>query len=913
MKIVILSFWCLVLPMALFSQEANGFNDNQSKTEITTDTSDIDSLPHFGLISQSEKITSQHFNQGAISDVALLIQGKVAGLSIYNKGGDPNKMSLMQIRGINTMGPAIQPLMVVDGIVGASLSNIDPNEIENIEVLKDAASCSRYGIRGAMGVILIQTKKAIKNNPAFTYLGQGGISQSLGTVDVMTADEFLQSSGVDFGSKTNWLKEISRQGFTTNHHFAAQIHKGNSGFRLSANYRDVQGVIKSTGFNQWNVRSNFNTALLNDKLKIDLNGSFTNRKADLAIDDVVKSAVSTNPTMPVFGKDAIFPFSSDLYGGYFELLGLFEAYNPVSILNQSFRKSNTNNLNLNGNIRYQILNDLSFNIIYGYQNLRNDQDAFFPTTAYYKGVRYRSLGGLVESLDEEGKFTYVESTAAYRKKIKSNTLLINVGYSYQQYNNNHENVKLSGFNRAYTFDEFEKKIDTTQGKEYFLFSKSGPQEKLISFFTSINYQIKDYLSFSGSINRDGSSRLGVNNKWGFFPSVSGALDLSKLLEMRKTNYLIFKTSYGVTGNLPQGNGMSQKYEQQIRLIDTAYTSVRWWPNPDLKWEEKSCTNVGIDFSKGKFYGSINLYNSNISDLIQTKFDNQTFELRFQNQNKIQTRGIELSLNFKVIDHSKIEYNTGIQLSSYKSMLKQSEIKSSIVGFGDSNYGYVLLQEGKEIGNIVGPIFEGVDAKGLPIYQDVNKDGIINTNPEYNEKTDLAILGKGTPDVEIGWSNLINMANWQFNAFFRGAFGHSMVNLNRASWEHELTPIYNRVNTSKAVDGLKSRFYHSLYVEKADFVKLDNLTISRKIKLTHGAKKSNLLVSLTGHNVFVLTGYTSGDPEPSLSSEYSSETLEPTLLKPVTFNNDYSSVSPGIDRRSNYLTSRSFVLSVGLEF
>lgn len=909
MKIVILSFWCLLLTTVLFSQEENDLNADQSKNKLTIDTSDIVGTSHLGLFTQRDNITSPHFNQGAISDISLLIQGKVAGLSIYNNGGDPNKMSLMQIRGINTMGPSFQPLMVVDGIVGVSLSNIDPNDIENIEVLKDAASCSRYGIRGALGVILIQTKKAIENTPTFSYLGQGAISQSLGTVNVLTADEYIQSGGLDLGSNTNWLKKISRQGFTTNHHFAAQVHKGNSGFRLSANYRDVQGVIKSTGFNQWNVRSNFNTALLNDKLKIDLNGSYTNRKSDLAIDDVVKSAVSTNPTMPVFGKDAIFPFSSDLYGGYFELLGLFEAYNPVSILNQSFRKSNTNNLNLNGNVRYQILNDLSFNIIYGYQNQQNDQDAFFPTTAYYKGIKYRNLNGLVESLVEDDKFTYLESTAAYRKKIKANTLLINVGYSHQQFNNNHEYVKLSGFNRAYAFDEFEQKIDTTQGKEYFLFSKSGPQEKLISFFASINYQIKDYLSFSGSVNRDGLSRLGVNNKWGFFPSISGALDISKLLKMQNTNYLIFKASYGITGNLPQGNGMSQKYEQQITLIDSTYTSVRWGPNPDLRWEEKSNTNVGIDFSKGKFYGSVNLYNSNISDLIQTKFDNQTFELRFQNQNKIQTRGIELSLNFKVIDHLKIKYTTGLQWSSYKSMLKQSEIKSMLVGAVEGNFGYILLQEGEEIGNIVGPIFEGVDGKGLPIYQDVNKDGTININPEYNENTDLAILGKGTPDLEIGWTNLINMGHWQFNAFFRGAFGHSMVNLNRARWEHEYTNLYNRVNTSKGVDGLKSRFFHSLYVEKADFIKLDNFTISRKIKLNNGAKKSNLLVSLTGHNLFILTGYTSGDPEPALNIESSSfETLTPTFLKPITSFN-----APGLDLRSNYLTSRSFVLSVGLEF
>ncbi|HMR90484.1 MAG TPA: TonB-dependent receptor, partial [Saprospiraceae bacterium] len=809
------------------------------------DTTDSQNTIYKISSSNAVKVNSDNFNKGSISDVALLLQGKVAGLSIYNKGGDPNSISIMQIRGINTMASHIQPLVVIDNIVGASLQNIDPNDIKSIEVLKDGASCAKYGMRGSMGVIVVQTKKATLHFKKLTYIGQGGLSTSLGTVPVQSADKFKKSGGMDYGSNNNWLREITRTGIISNHHLSGQVYKGKSSLRLSGNYRDVQGVLKSSGFKQLNLRSSLTTSLLNDKIKVDVSGSYTNRKADIGIRDAIKYAISANPTSPIYGKAAILPFNSALYGGYYENLGLSEAFNPVSIINQSFKRSENSSLNLNGILRYQITQNLRFSSVYGYQNIETNQTAFFPTTAYYKGITFPTNRGLVESLDEQDKFSFLENSIEYHKKFKTNTLSIQAAYTLQQMRYNSNDKVLSNFNNDYTYSIFEEKIDTTLGDTFRETDRNGPKDRIITFFVSSTYQIKDFLSFKGSLTRDGSSRLGKNNKWGFFPAVSGRLDMAKLFNMTKTNHFIFRSGYGVTGSLPQGFGMSQNYEEIVSTRNSMYNNLKWSENSNLKWEEKRSINVGVEYSTGNISGSLDFYNSTSKDFIVNTFSNN---LKFENANSIQTRGIELSLMVKLLNNEKIQYNMGLILSSYKSVLKSFDKKSILSGASYSNYGYILIQEGKELGNIVGPIFEGVNINGQPIYKDVNNDGAINTQPEYSNQTDLAILGKGTPDLELGWTHQLKIGKWQVNALFRGAFGHSMVNINRYLWENELlTKNYNAVKTSKSVDGLKSRFFHSLFVEKADFIKLDNLTITRNIALKTSSITSKLQVSLTAQN------------------------------------------------------------------
>ena len=206
-----------------------------------------------------------------------MLQGKVAGLTIYNRGGNPNASSTIRLRGLSTIGANSSPLVVIDGVVGASLDNVDPSDIESFNVLKDASAAAIYGSRGSSGVLLVTTKKGQAGVSELTYSGQFSTSGVANQIDVMSPGEFVAAGGRDLGSQTDWLDSVTRQAFTQIHNVSASGGAGNSTYRVSANLREAEGILENSGFDQFNARLNFNTTALNDKLKIQLNTSFTQR------------------------------------------------------------------------------------------------------------------------------------------------------------------------------------------------------------------------------------------------------------------------------------------------------------------------------------------------------------------------------------------------------------------------------------------------------------------------------------------------------------------------------------------------------------------------------------------------------------------------------------------------------------
>ena len=261
----------------------------------------LDEIVVVGYGTQKEKeitssvtsVDAEDFNQGPINDPAQLLQGKVAGLQVYNRGGDPNGQSnVIRLRGISTVGANTEPLVVVDGIIGASLANVDPNDIESISVLKDGSAAAIYGTRGSSGVILVTTRSGgdAGGGVQFTYNGQVGVSSAFNSVPVMARDEFLATGGTDLGSSTDWVDEVTRTGTSNVHSLAASGAIGtNSNFRISGNYRNTQGILENSGFEQFNARLNFSTKAFNDRLSIDFNSSFTNRDSEfwLSVKDCV--------------------------------------------------------------------------------------------------------------------------------------------------------------------------------------------------------------------------------------------------------------------------------------------------------------------------------------------------------------------------------------------------------------------------------------------------------------------------------------------------------------------------------------------------------------------------------------------------------------------------------------------------
>ncbi|MCB0636833.1 MAG: TonB-dependent receptor plug domain-containing protein, partial [Lewinella sp.] len=355
----------------------------------------LDEVVVVGYGSQKEKeITSavtsvgaDEFNRGPITDPAQLLQGKVAGLQVYNRGGNPNGQSVVRLRGISTVGANTEPLVVVDGIIGASLDNVDPNDIESISVLKDGSAAAIYGSRGSSGVILVTTRSGSKDagRVEFTYNGQVGASTAFNSVPVMDAQQFVATGGTDLGSQTNWTDEVTRTGISNVHSLAASGGAGNTSYRLSGNYRNVDGILDNSGFEQFNARLNFSTKTLNDKVTISFNSSFTNRNSDFGFNEALRYAVLYNPTAPVYGKDAPFPFASDQYGGFFETLGLFDSFNPVSIIQQNTNQGKRNEFTYGAQVGYNITNNLSITGRVAQQSTTIDNREYYPTTSLFRG------------------------------------------------------------------------------------------------------------------------------------------------------------------------------------------------------------------------------------------------------------------------------------------------------------------------------------------------------------------------------------------------------------------------------------------------------------------------------------------------------------------------------------------------
>ena len=312
---------------------------NQSTIDIVLMASnELEEVLVTGYGSQQQKeitsavvsVGSESFNKGAINDASELLQGKVAGLTIYNRGGNPNTTSTIRLRGLSTIGANSSPLVVIDGVVGASLDNVDPSDIESFNVLKDASAAAIYGSRGSSGVLLVTTKKGQAGVSELTYSGQFSTSGVANQIDVMSPGEFVAAGGRDLGSQTDWLDSVTRQAFTQIHNVSASGGAGNSTYRVSANLREAEGILENSGFDQFNARLNFNTTALNDKLKIQLNTSFTQRDQENGWNESLRYATLYNPTAPIYAVDSPYAFNGAQFGGYFETLGLFDSYNPVS-------------------------------------------------------------------------------------------------------------------------------------------------------------------------------------------------------------------------------------------------------------------------------------------------------------------------------------------------------------------------------------------------------------------------------------------------------------------------------------------------------------------------------------------------------------------------------------------------------
>ncbi len=835
------------------------------------------------------------FNKGLLSDPAELLQGQLSGVQIYNRGGNPNALPLFRIRGLSSYSQR-QPLLVVDGIAGASWYSLDPEDIASVTVLKDGAAQALYGIRASNGVILVQTKTSAFQQDTLmaSYTGQAALSTPYAGFPVMDATAFRQAGHWDFGGSTDWLNEVQRDGYS-------QVHS------LS-----VSGLKKGT---QFRVGGHLNRSFLNDALDLSIHTAYTNRNSQLGFPEAFRYAVAFNPTIPLDAADAPFPYSTDLFGGYFETPGLFDSFNPKAIVAQNARDGLTEVLQASALASYRISGRFSIQARYACQDQFNNQRAFYSPQSQFRGSAYSPLEerqGRADLTDESATLSLYEAFVHYRQQTDNLELRATTGTSYTHTARTYDHLQLFGFTNSglLTNKELSNYGDWAEGTYRSDTVSSGWSEKVSAFFGQLHLTVKDRLHTYASLRYEGSSKLGENNNWGLFPAIGAGYELIKSPTESGLEQLLVRVSYGVTGALPDEAGLSQR-----RIRTTAYpngfvdTTVIHAANPDLGWEQKREFNIGLALQTGKLRAQIDWYTRTVSDWISSSF---VFNTPYTNQNAFRTTGLDLNLELLVLESPGLTYTTGIQGTAYRSVYQETGSESPALLLAPGNiFGTptLIMQEGGQTGNIAGPVFTGdIDANGAPVFEDLNGDGMINRQPGLfgQPESDLATLGNGLPTLDWGWSHRIKWRSWEVRALLRGALGHSLANMHRLRYEprpNGPSP-FNLFESGQVTENLNAYNFSSYYVERADFLKLDHVQLAKTFTPKIRSQALPLRLSLTVRNILLASRYSGIDPEPVLEDPGTTifgGTLSPDQRIPL---------AAGIDRLDYYLPARQFV--IGLE-
>jgi len=856
-------------------------------------------------------VKSEDFNKGNTYAAAQLIQGKVAGLTIARAGANPSKEFQFRLRGLSTTGPNSSPLVVVDGVIGVSLSTVDPNDIASIDVLKDASAAAIYGTRGASGVIIITTKRST-GKPKIEYNGNIAFENVSKAPEVMNREEFLAfGGGTDLGDDVDWFEEISQAGVSQYHNVSLSGGAQGTSYRASFNYRDVQGIQKKTGWEQLNARINLSQKAINDKLTVDLTIAATTRESVFGNDRIFKDAQIMNPTAPIFSDDPNF----EPLGGYFQQF-VFDTFNPVAIMNQTRNEGTSSNLMWDIKGTFEIIDGLSVSTRYSQQIINDERRTFTSRESFYRGDAGSEVptGGHAGRSERINKFSLFESTAVYDVGLGDLNLRLLGGYSLQDF----DNQGFSAGNNDFLTDEFSfNNIGAGQGILNGLASVSSFKNtsRLVAFFGRVNLNYNDTYFLTASLRREGSSMFGDNEKWGNFPGLSAGVAIHNMLGLpSQVSALKLRASWGKTGNLP-----SQPYLSLVQygVGSNFFSNGEYIPstqpisnaNPDLKWEEQTEFDIGLDFGffGNKLTGTIDYYSRTTEGSIlffPVKVPPNLFPNTWINVGELKNTGLELSLNWAdIVNTGKFTYSAGVTFTSYLS----NEIVSLATASGESLAGRGIailgspqhggvaasrIDENAPIGNFFGFNFEGFNADGSWAFTDLNNDGIIDDN-------DMQVIGNGLPEGEWGFNNTFTYGNWDLNIFFRGVFGHEILNGQRAYYEVPVNiSLYNlpksTVNVAELTEG---SIYNSSFIEDGSFFKLENLSLGYNFDLPSDSWASNLRLYVAGQNLFVITDYQGLDPEVRYSDKNSSSVQDLGVL------------APGIDRLDTW--ARTYTVSFGV--
>lgn len=882
------------------------------------------------LSSAVSTIKTEELNRGAITDVGQLLQGKVPGLNI-TASGDPNKPAAVVMRGASTINSAQGPFYVIDGVPGADISTIAPDDIASVDVLKDAAATAIYGNRAANGVIMVTTKKGKPGQMQISYNAYVGIEKVSNKLDMMTASElraFLEKNGIGFspaddkGASTDWQSSIQKKtAVSTNHNLSFNGGGEHTTYSASLNFVKKDGVLLNSSLQRVIGRLGIEQLALKDKLKF----SFSVTNSHSSADDVpyrntvlLQSAMYL-PVSPIKNAD----------GSYFENFQNTNYYNPVAMINNSEMNTKTNNLIGSFKTQVELPFGLTYNVDLSYLNSTALQGSYYNkyfTTNYNNmydnpdpGVGFHSVqafgkNGQASRSSYQNTNKILETYLTWNKEFGDHSLNAVVGYSWQN-NKIGEGFQVTTSNLPVDNISYNNlALSNPYGISGYQIS-FGPdgiyqETQLISDFARFNYNYKSKYLLQGSIRRDGSSVFGKNNQWGYFPSVGAAWRISQESFMENQSLfsdLKLRASYGVTGNATGFNAYTAQFISGSLgtyyyngTLTGAYGPTKS-ENPDLKWEKTATANIGLDFAifGNKVSGSLELYDKNTTGMIYSYTVDPILVPSgsiVANGGSVNNKGIEFNLSAKVVSNSKFNWTTGVNLAHNRNLITSlsnplfaggdSVLLSRPEGGGQSGRSLQILKAGKPLGQFFSFQYAGKNESGVS--QFLAADGSLTTTPIVGK--DYHYMGSSQPKLLLGWNNNFKYGNFDMNVFIRGAFGNKIFNATRADLFRPNTAQYTNILKDAADESVKdinAYFYSSRFLENGSFVRFDNATLGYSFKKL-GAFVKNLRVYTSVNNLFVITKYTGVDPEVNQGG-----------------------IAPGVDYNNFYPKTRTFLFGVNI--
>ena len=864
----------------------------------------LDDVVVIGYGSQKKKevtgsvasVKSEDFNAGVKTSPVGLLQGKVAGLNIIRTTSDPTSTGFnVQIRGFSTLdkGAGSSPLYIVDGVPVSNIDNISPDEIASMDVLKDGSAAAIYGTRGTNGVIIITTKRGDNfsevANTRVEYSGYASASVRNGDLGMATPEEFRNLAELSNGAvtpviyastdgnayNTDWVEAMCRPAAMTHNHNVAIVGSSSKfNYRASFNYKNAEGIAKNNNREEMIAKIAASQKALDGWLELQYDLSYMHYRNDYNCGDFKQAAIM-NPTYPIY--------DSSTPNGFFKPTGTGVS-NPVEQMMQkeSYGDGNFFRGSIKATVNVKPVAGLR---VSGFAAIEEGDNRNFW---YNKTINTDETGSGMGGRGSNFSFSKLfEVTADYSRTFGLHHVAGVAGFSYQKFMYDGQNIENKGFP---TDDAKYYQIGNGDAsKKYLNASSYRNSNALAAVFGRVNYNYAEKYLVSASIRREGSSRFGANNKWGWFPAVSLGWRITGEDFMQDKTWvddLKLRAGFGVTGNnlgsdlksvAMLSNGGSFWYNGQYVYTYGVSQNV----NPDLRWEKKYEYNLGLDYAflDNRIYGSLDVYYRQTRDLLwdyEVPTPPNQYPTLLANAGQMDSYGVELAISgvpvqtkdWTWVTTPTISFNKNIitKLSDPSKGFNYTQTTSGGVGEnGIMNTNVQLLVEGQPVGSFYGYSFAGYKSDGTAMFNTPTGGYVQVGNASEGHKM---IIGNAQPLFTYGWNNSIRYRNWDATVFFRGVIGNKILNVSRWAYgpiNSTSTNIFMKDAVGDNVKLTDKGHFTDTLLEDGSYIKLDNITVGYNFKFNENKYIENLRVYLTAQNVFTITKYSGQDPEVNTTS------------------------------------------------